>query len=66
MLSLSKEAKQVIDMLVKSPGETIKALSTPTGLLTKRSIKLGLQRIWHSKFIAKQVIEELTKWANQL
>lgn len=64
--SLSAEAQEVIDMIVKSPTETIKALSTPTGLLTKRSIKLGLYKIWHSKFIAKQVIEELTQWVKHL
>lgn len=64
--SLSDEAKEVIEMLISAPSETIRALSSPTGLLTKRSIRIGLQRIWHSKFIAKTVIEELTRWANQL
>lgn len=66
ILSLSNEAREVIDMLINSPVETIKALSSPTGLLTKRSIKLGLQKIWHSKFIAKKVTEELTQWTNRL
>lgn len=64
--SLSEEAKQVIDILIKSPSETIEALSSPNGLITKRSIRLGLQKLWNSKFIAKKVVEELTKWANQL
>ena len=63
---LSNEAKEVIEMIVNSPVETIRALSTPTGLLTKRSIQLGLQNIWHSKFIAKKVIEELSKWVSLL
>jgi hypothetical protein len=63
---LSDEAKEVIDMIFNSPAETVKALSTPSGLLTKRSIKLGLYKIWNSKFIAKQVIEELTRWVNHL
>lgn len=66
LLSLSEEAKQVIEMLINSPVETIKALSSPTGLLTKRSVKLGLQKLWHSKFIAKKVTEELTAWTNRL
>lgn len=64
--SLSDEAREVIDMILKSPAETIVALSTPTGLLTKRSIKLGLYKLWNSKFIAKQVIKELTQWVAQL
>lgn len=64
--ALSSEAKQIIDMLINSPSEVLKAVSTPTGHITKRSIRLGMQKIWHSKFIAKKVIEELTQWANQL
>lgn len=63
--SLSEEAKEVVDMLLKAPQETIKALSTPKGLITKRSIRLGLQKLWNSKFIAKLVVEELTRWANR-
>lgn len=63
---LSEEAREVIEMVLSAPMETIAALSTPTGLLTKRSIQLGLQKLWKSKFIAKLVIEEITKWANQL
>lgn len=63
--SLSEEAREVVDMLLKAPQETIKALSSPTGLLTKRSIRLGLQKLWSSKFIAKLVVEELTRWANR-
>lgn len=66
MQLLSEEAREVVEMLLNAPAETIRALSSPSGLLTKRSIRLGLQKIWHSKFIAKMVIEELTKWANQL
>jgi hypothetical protein len=64
--SLSEEAKEVIDIILGAPSETLRLLSTPTGRLTKRSIRIGLQKLWHSKFIAKTVIEELTKWARQL
>lgn len=64
--SLSDEAKEVINILLKAPSETLDALSTPTGLITKRSIQLGLQKLWKSKFIAKIVVEELTQWANRL
>lgn len=63
---LSEEAREVIDILLKAPAETLEALSTPTGLLTKRSIQLGLQRLWKSKFIARLVVEEITRWANRL
>jgi len=63
---LSNEAKEVIRMIIESPSDVISALSTPNGLITKRSVLHGLQKIWKSKFIAKMVIEELTQWANKL
>jgi hypothetical protein len=63
---LSKEAKEVIKMIIESPSDVISALSTPNGLITKRSVFNGLQKIWKSKFFAEMVINELTQWANKL
>lgn len=64
--SLSTEAKEVVDIILNAPKETLSAITTKKGLLTKRSIRIGLQRLWKSKFIAKYVIDELTQWANKL
>ena len=64
--NLSEEAQEVIDMILNAPAEVIKALSCPNGLITKRSVRLGLQKIWRSKFIAKKVVEELSQWTNRL
>ena len=64
--NLSTEARQVIDMIINPTFQSLRMLQTPHGLLTKRSIRTGLQKMWSSKYIAKKVIEELTKWVTQL
>lgn len=38
MASLSKEAKYVLDILIKTPKEILQLISTPTGKITRSSI----------------------------
>ena len=63
---LSDESKEVIQMILDSPKEVLAALSTKSGLVTKRSVRQGLQKLWSSKFLAKYVIDEITNWVNKL
>ena len=53
-------------MILDSPKEVLAALSTKSGLVTKRSVRQGLQKLWSSKFLAKYVIDEITNWVNKL
>ena len=64
--SLSNEARSVIDLILYAPLESLGLFTTPAGNFTKRSVRLGLQKIWKSKFMARTVVEELTKWTNRL
>ena len=64
--NLSEESKEVIKMILDSPNEVLSALSTKSGLITKRSVRQGLQKLWSSNFLAKYVINEITSWVNKL
>lgn len=64
---LSSEAKEIIMDILNSPNEIIAIMITPSRkLLSKKRLRKYLATIWQSKFIADQVIKEITGWVNQL
>jgi len=65
--SLSKEAKEIINIIINQPKEIRNILATPKlKLITKRSIFLHLKKVFNSEFLAKSIIEEIETWVNQL
>jgi len=61
---LSPEAKEIIFIIIYSPNEILESMGFKN--ITKRAVRLYFSKIWNSKWIAKNTIRELTKWANQL
>jgi len=75
--SLSKEAKDLIRIILNTPNEIISLLPTnrsKTSKLTKNKCKLYLILKWKSSYISKmitknlaiEVIEEITRWVKNL
>lgn len=65
--SLSKEAKEVIQLILNSPSEILDLIKTPKQKrITKIRIRQYLNRSWHSTFITDLTIQELEEWVKLL
>lgn len=64
---LSREAKDVIDVILNSPTEVVRLMATPKRHeITIRSVYRHLVKVFHSRFIARHVIREIQEWVNHL
>lgn len=64
---LSSEAKEVVLFILNQPTEVLKFMATPKmNLITRRSVFRHLSKVFHSRFIARQIIKEITEWVNRL
>lgn len=65
--SLSKEAKEVIQLILHSPSEILDLLKTPRQKrITKVKVRKYLTLLWHSSFITDLTIKELEEWVKRL
>lgn len=64
---LSPEAKEVVDIIVNGPSEVFSHFTTSVrNILSRKNVRIFFERYFNSKFIASNVIKELTKWVNHL
>lgn len=65
--NLSKEAKEVIQLILNAPTEILEMIKTPKqNRITKVCLKKYLTKNWHSTFITELTIKELEKWVQEL
>ena len=64
---LSDEAKELIDLVINCPEESMLVLMTPVQKrFSFRKIRSFLEVSWKSKFIADSAIKEVKEWLRQL
>jgi hypothetical protein len=64
---LSNEAKELIEVILYSPAEILKLISTPKRhKITLNAINKHLTNVFRSKFIAQEIIKEIKQWLRQL
>lgn len=64
---LSKEAKEMIEIIINGPSEVINILSTPIRkTITIKNVKSFFTSYFSSTFIAEKTIEEIQNWVSQL
>lgn len=65
--SLSAEAKQVIEMVLKAPAEILSIIASPTThKISKIKIERMLHRQWRDKKYARKVVAELEDYVKVL
>jgi len=60
--SLSKEAKEVISLVINTPSEIMDIITTPKGAKSKNLLKNYLYKKWRSNFLINSIFQEISEF----